>query len=272
MGNQMFQYAFAHAASRRLGTSFSLGLPSRSKVADVGPPLRTFFDLGPAYRVDVRLARRIAFAARYGLRAPIVTVEQDADPAETLARLRDGVVYGGYFQSEKWFAGYENDIRELFTVRREYQEEFARRYPDRRPYICMHVRRTDYLDTNLWALPTSYFLDALAEVPDRDRYEVVVVSDDPVRVRQELRDVPDMRCDPNHSMVDLLLLMNADVVIASNSSFSWWGAWLNERPGLQVIAPEHWLGFAAGAEEPSGVIPPDWTTVPVRGAPLLADG
>lgn len=268
MGNQMFQLAFAHAASRRLGTSYVYGRPP-FKTDELGPPLWQQFEIGPWGRRAVRLARHGEFLARHGHRAPIVTVEQDEDPDEVLGALRDGVVYSGFFQSERWFAGHEREVREMFTPRPEHRAAFAARHAGRPPYICMHVRRGDYLETNLWALPASWFREALDAVPGRESYELVVVSDDPPLVREELSDLGEFTCEPNSMMVDLQLLMNAEVVITSNSSFSWWGAWLNTR-GARVIAPQHWLGFAAGVEEPRRAIPAAWHQVPVRDAPLLA--
>jgi hypothetical protein len=269
MGNQMFQLAFAHATSRRLGTEFALGRGPRSTHATLGPPLWRFFELGPWARPTLRWRRRMAFRLQHGFRAELVLIEQHDNPINSLGRLRDGVEYGGFFQSECWFEEYAEEIRRLFMVRGEYREEFLQRYPTRRPYICMHVRRSDYLDMpGGWALPTSYFRDALDSLSDRDRYELIVVSDDPVAVCRELSDEPSMRCSQNSPIVDLQLLINADVVVTSNSSFSWWGAWLNQQPGARVIAPEHWLGFASGAEEPVGVIPERWTSLRVREGPL----
>ena len=53
-----------------------------------------------------------------------------------------------------------------------------------------------------------------------------------------------------------------------NSSFSWWGAWLNQTARPLVIAPKHWLGFASGADEPAKVLPERWITLPVRDPPF----
>jgi hypothetical protein len=269
MGNQMFQLAFAHAAAARLSTSYVYARP-RFKNDELGPPLWDLFDVGEWGRASVRFARYARFLARYGPNVPIVPIEQDVEPTAVLESLREGVAYSGFYQSELWFRGHEEDVRRMFTPLPRFRSEFESRYGERtRPYICMHVRRGDYLETNLWALPTSWFLDALDAVPDRDRYDLVVVSDDPLGVREELREAGDIECVPNGMMVDLQLLMHADVVITSNSSFSWWGAWLNRR-GAHVIAPQHWLGFKAAVEEPRHAIPERWQQVPVREAPLVS--
>jgi Glycosyl transferase family 11 len=268
MGNQMFQLAFAHAAAARLGSTYVYGRPPfKGKV--LGPPLWRLFDVGEWGNPALRMSRYARFLARYGPRAPVVVVEHDTEPRAFMETLRHGVVYAGFYQSEQWFEGHEQRVREMFTPLPRERARYEARYGERsRPYICMHVRRGDYLETGGWALPTSWFLAALEAVPDRERYDVVVVSDDPVGVREELREAGDLQCEPNSMMVDLQLLMDADVVITSNSSFSWWGAWLNRR-GAHVIAPQHWLGFAAGVEEPRGAIPDRWQQLPVLDAPLV---
>jgi len=266
MGNQMFQLAFAHAASRRLGTEFVMCREPGTGHPTIG--LWRFFELGPWGRASVRWRRRAQFRFQHGFKPDVVLCEQHESPASTLARLRDGVEYGGYFQSEDWFTDCVDEIRRLFTVRDEHQHAFRRMFPDIEPYICMHVRRTDFFhQAGGLALPTSYFVDALESIPDRDRYQLIVVSDDPEAVREELGDHYIVRCSRNPAIVDLQLLANADVVITSSSSFSWWGAWLNRRPGVRVIAPKHWLGFASGFDEPARVIPERWVSLPVRDPP-----
>ena len=179
--------------------------------------------------------------------------------------------YQGFFQSEEWFTGYAQEVRCLFEPLPEHVRMFER-YRRREPYVCVHMRRADYLDTNIWALPTSFFLDVLGTVDALERFDVVVVTDDPVFVRRELGDVPRLVCERRPPMTDFQLLLHADVVVTSNSSFSWWGAWLNNGLDTQVIAPKNWLGFAAGVEEPRKVIPAPWTTVAVRDPPLRSRG
>jgi hypothetical protein len=257
MGNQMFQLAFAHAASKRLGTSFILGPGT----------LWEYFDAGAWGRRRIRLSRKVAFRLRHGRDGPErLVIDDSRDPAEVLAGLRDGVAYGGFFQSERYFAGYEDEVRAMFAVRPVHEIAFAQRYGELGAYICMHVRRGDYGDEG-YQLPTSFFRDALAAVPGCDQLPLVVVSDDPASAKDALWDLPGARFDTNPAIIDLMLLMNASAVITSNSSFSWWGAWLNRRPDARVVAPQQWLGFATGAERPRDVIPDRWMQLPVRTEP-----
>jgi hypothetical protein len=255
MGNQMFQLAFAHAASRRLGTSFILGPGT----------LWEGFELGAWGRRRVRLARKLRFRLRHGAEpADKVEVPDQADPAQVLAELRDGAAYGGYFQSERYMADYEDEIRALYRVRPEHEAAFAAKYGDMKPYVCVHMRRGDYFE---WgggkALPTSYFLDALQAIDDVDEFEILVISDDLDSVAAELAEVPRARFESNPAMVDLLLMMNAAVVVTSNSSFSWWGAWLNRIDGARVLAPRYWVGFQEALETPRGVVASGWQQIDV---------
>lgn len=259
MGNQLFQLAFAHAAARRLGTAFILGPGA----------LWEGFDLGPWGRRNVRLARKLAFRARYGGGgADKVEVANHDDPAVVLAGLRDGAAYGGFFQSERYFTGYEDDVRKLFAVRPIHVQRFAARYGSLGRYVCVHLRRGDYRE---WmggrALPTSYFLDALASITDLEDRQVVVISDELDAARSELAHIDGVRFESNDAMLDFQLLLNASVVIASNSSFSWWGGWLNRVDGARVIVPEHWVGFPECREYPRDVIAAGWERLVVRSTP-----
>lgn len=262
MGNQMFQLAFAHAAARRLGTTYIFG----------DAPLWENFDLGRWGRRRTRLLRKARFRLRYGSTGPAqVFVDVDDDPGEALAQLRDHAAYGGYFQSERYFEPYQAEVRALFAVRPEHERAFAARYGDLADYVCVHVRRADYLEIEGWALPASYFADALTQLDawTGDR-PILVVSDDIDAARGELGYLPGLRFEANPPMIDLLLLMHADAVVVSNSSFSWWGAWLNRRPGVRVLAPEHWVGFERAIESPRDVICAGWERVTVREAALRA--
>jgi hypothetical protein len=196
---------------------------------------------------------------------PIVEVDGDDDPRDVMGGLRDGVRYGGFFQSAEYFDSEFDAVRRAFTVRREHRERFQRSYADlvRDGYVCVHVRRGDYLHWGGYGveLPWSYFRRCL-ELAD-PQGPVIFTSDDLAAVRAELGSRAGTRFEANDPIIDLQLMMNAEVCVVANSSFSWWGAWLNPRPDKRVLAPRHWLGFKEGREWPRRVIPEDWIQVPV---------
>jgi hypothetical protein len=252
LGNQMFQYAFGLAAAARLGTDFAMA-------AD---------ELAPLFALPGRSAlRRIRAAAEFRLRGgayPVVTVDNDAEPEAVLASLTDRTNYAGFFQSERYFAPARDAVAAAFAVRPEHVRAFRAAYGDLLafPYVCCHVRRTDYhaFDGGV-VLPPSYYGEGLAAARTQVDGPLVVVGDD----LGEVGDLfgADARLEHNDPVVDLLLMVHAAAFVSSNSSLSWWGGWLGERPGRPVVAPRLWLGFRRGREIPRGIVPDRWLDLPV---------
>ncbi|MFL5844110.1 MAG: alpha-1,2-fucosyltransferase [Solirubrobacteraceae bacterium] len=257
LGNLMFQWAFAEAAAEGLRTRFAMdptGLAGLFTLNGYNAPLR-------------RASRLLALRAKGGMMGfPAVEIDNDDDPAVALATLRDGVRYGGYFQSERYFAGAAERVRSALTLHARHRTAFAERYGDlqRSGYVCVHARRGDYKE---WrggvALPWSYARDAIGRLGDTG-LPLVFISDEIAEVREEFGDLPGARFETNDVALDLQLLVNASHVVLSNSSFSWWGGWLGGAAGRRVLAPRDWVGFREGREWPRDVIPAGWEQVPVQ--------
>jgi len=250
----MFQFAFGLAASMRLGTDFAMN----------DELLRPVFRLGSWPSPARRIGRSVRF--HYNKRfapAPVVKIDNQDDPDVALAKLANGVHYAGFFQSERYFEGAETPVRRGFEFQPHHVERFRARYGDviGAPYACCHVRRTDYTSSG-FALPVSYYEECLRLAQLSDGTPVVFVGDDLEEVGLEFGERPAVRLEQNDEAVDLQLLANATVVVTSNSSFGWWGSWLG-IPGRRVYAPQYWLGFRTGCENPRAVIPPGWHQVPV---------
>jgi hypothetical protein len=243
----MFQYAFGLAAAHRLGTTL--------KIDD--EDLRQLFVLRSTRHVGEQSPKRIA------------NVANDAyeQPADVLAQLTDETTYVGYFQSEEFFRSIADDVRAAFRLRDEHVQTFDSLYADLAGsgYVCCHMRRTDYHTfAGGVALPMSYYETALGRLGAPEGTPVVFVGDDLEEARESFRDFPGARFERNDEAIDLQLLGHASCVVVSNSTFAWWGAWLNERPGARVLAPRYWLGFRFGWEYPPHVIPDEWQQVRVK--------
>jgi hypothetical protein len=254
LGNQMFQYAFGVAASARLRTDFAMATDE----------LEPLFAL-PGRTGLSRLRRSLAFRVRARIRPyPVVTVAGDAEPEAVLASLADDTAYAGFFQSERYFAAARDEVAAAFAVRAEHTAAFEARYADLlgTPYVCCHVRRTDYhVFEGGVVLPGSYYRDALAAARERLDGPLVVVGDD----LEEVRDLfpAGTRFERNEPVVDLLLMIRAAAFVSSNSSLSWWGGWLGDRPDRLVVAPRLWLGFRRDREIPRGIVPERWLDLAV---------
>jgi hypothetical protein len=255
LGNHMFQWAFGISASRRLETAFVMKHHSLSGLF----MLDGYTALRPRLRRMPWLARELVH------RRPIIEITNEDDPKAVMTALRDGVRYGGFFQSADYFSDDRDAVLRAFTLRREHAQRFKAAYADLlgRDYVCVHVRRGDYL---AWrggsALPSSHIRRCLELA--RGENPVVFISDDIASVRSEFASHPNARFESNDPILDLQLMIHANTCVVSSSSFAWWGAWLNRRPRRRVLAPRYWLGFRRGQEWPRNVIPADWDQVPVQ--------
>lgn len=267
LGNQLFQFAFGIAASRRLDRGFVM--------AD--DELRELFTLGPYRRSVGRLSRSLRYRTERAVK-PYAVVKVDntdyAKPSDVLAALRDRTLYAGFFQSEMFFSDCRHAVREAFAPRESHRHAFREQYGSllRDEYVCCHVRRTDYLE---WgdgmALPVTYYADALRSLETLEGKPVVFVGDDLREVEHAFGSRRGFRFEHNSEIVDLLLMTHAAAVVSSNSSFSWWGSWLGPDERC-VVAPRHWLGFREGREFPPEVIPPRWRLLSVSATRPTAGG
>jgi len=112
------------------------------------------------------------------------------------------------------------------------------------------------------SLPESFYLNALKQIPDLQDYVIILVTDDAQNAAHKLPALNNKIIISDTEIMDLQLLMNADKLIVSNSSFAWWGAYLNKK-NAAVFAPEYWLGFKVGRELPNAVIPGLFTKIKV---------
>jgi glycosyl transferase family 11 len=255
LGNHLFQWAFAVSASRRLGTRFAMEHDSLS-------PL---FELDGYTRLPRKFRRKLWLAHDRLQPRPVIEVTNEASPSSVLVALHDGVRYTGFFQSADYFSGHSDAVLRALTVRPEHRRHFEQRHKDLadQDYVCVHVRRGDYLTwRNGAALPWSYVERCLKLVDEGA--PVIFLSDDIAAVQAKFGSYPNARFEADDLILDLQLMIHAKACVVSNSSFAWWGAWLNRTPDKRVLAPRHWLGFRERREWPRRVIPDDWEQVEVE--------
>jgi len=112
---------------------------------------------------------------------------------------------------------------------------------DGREVVSLHVRRTDYINGLFVNVDRAYFDAAFREFDDR-RTTYLVFSDDMAWCREAFADKDNVAFAPeNDAVVDMCAMSLCDHNITANSSFSFWGAFLNEAPGKKMIAPARTL-------------------------------
>ena len=141
--------------------------------------------------------------------------------------------YEGYFQRHE----YCDPVREAFVAKLRFDEGVLRRYPGLSTKTFVHVRGGDYAGNWLHEVPLSaYYARCVELTPLKD---FVVFTDDPAYARGLIPEIVDGAQVIEESEVDTLLLMSrCGACICANSSFSWWGAYLNaDRP---IFMPSRW--------------------------------
>lgn len=252
LGNQLFQLGLLFAIRERHGHDFYL--PHR------GESLWGCFDLdvaeaGPACNNDFH---EVNGSCNYDPRV----FEQP-----------DGTSYHGYFQSYRYFESCkESLVRFLrFDFRHRALSHamlYAYRRHHDRPLVSLHVRRGDYVKTGFqdrWGnlAAAGYYDRVVAAIGGDVAY--LVFSDDLPWCRRSLQLERVEYVDVDHA-TSLSLMTGCDVNIVANSTFSWWGAYLNH--GSDVYAPSRWFGPAMPPpnDHQDDIVPPDWRTIPVFGA------
>lgn len=251
LGNQMFQYAAARGLAARLKTG--VALDTREAVARGEGVLTRVFRLPLDDPDDLPPSRRDT-PLRYGLwrlASPRFRRERGLGYNPRIEGFADGTYLHGYWQSEKYFAHIAEDIRREFTFPAFSTPEnsaMAARIA-KGLSVSLHVRRGDYLtlgahvlcDQAYYDAALGHVLDGLTETPT-----VYVFSDDPDWARDNLP----LPCDkvvvdfngPDTDFEDMRLMSLCTHNIIGNSSFSWWGAWLNANPDKRVTGPARWFG------------------------------
>lgn len=175
---------------------------------------------------------------------------------------RDPAYLTGYFQSEKYFMDVEEQVRRAFTfsegIWKGQDEEIRRKMQNFLGQIqgcesvSVHVRRGDYLEKEeiYGGICTEAYYKSAIEYMQRKRKEsrFFLFSNDPEWVREwvnanyrgDNRFVIIEGTQEETGYLDLFLMSRCKNHIIANSSFGWWGAWLDENPRKRVIAPAKW--------------------------------
>ena len=191
----------------------------------------------------------------------------------------------GYFQSDKYFADVRDEVYEkmqLLEQQRHIQAMFAESvwFSCGVVTVAMHFRIGDYarIQEAHPILSLEYYKRALKHIithaASTEKFNVLIFNqacDNAVIVdhMQQLRAVPEFaqRCrfhtvqDMFDDWKQMLLMSVCDYNIIANSTFSWWGAYLNQTPGKIVCYPSTWFGPALKNHDTRDLFPSDWVRI-----------
>lgn len=279
LGNQLFQYAAGRSLSAKLGVELvlddSLLRQHRSDVTYREYALDAYQIRGRKIcpdenrAVQARVRRPVRYLIEAGLlRSPYTYYREphfQYDPK--LFEVSGNVIIEGYWQSERYFSDIAHELRKelqpvtpLLTKTQGYLEQIKRQNS-----VSMHVRRGDYVSlagaaATYATCDLHYYRRAVDIVAQRVPNPVFFVfSDAPEWVKENLMiDYPMVlvsQPDVWPDYEDLRLMSYCSHNIIANSSFSWWGAWLNIWPDKIVVAPSKWF---KNDKETCDLIPSEW--------------
>jgi hypothetical protein len=154
-----------------------------------------------------------------------------------IPEFKNGVCFFGYFQSEKYFLDYKQEVINAFQFQ----------YPEKQKgIVSIHVRRGDYLNTSGFiTISDTYIKNCIQFFNNIGYYKFLVFSDDLNYCKLTINSNIYKDCDFRYSdgqteIQDLLLMSCCDHNIISPSSYSWWGAYLNGNTDKIILYPENW--------------------------------
>jgi len=157
----------------------------------------------------------------------------------------DNLCLVGYFQSEKYFKNYENEIKNLL----EFDENIKKKINNKiskikKKIVGVHVRLGDYLhkqyDGVFHTINYPSYLKKAMNLFD-DSYEFLIFSDEPSLLKNTINFNKFIDLKNENEVEDLYALSQCNSIVMSNSSFSWWGAWLGKSKKL-IVSPDQWFG------------------------------
>jgi hypothetical protein len=159
------------------------------------------------------------------------------------------LIVDGYFQCYKFFENYITEVKNLFVFPDNIQQKITKAVEKiNKPLCVIHIRRGDYklLAPHHMVCNTDYYIKCAKKIKQTNADTLfIVITDDKQHVfsefKKQFEDGVFIISNSADELEDLYLLTQADYIIGSNSSFSWWGAFFNKQK-KRTLFPEVWFG------------------------------
>jgi len=287
LGNQMFQYACGKALAAKLGVELKLDISFLAdklerenftvrdyelnvfKINDGFVELsevRKFIpDLWNCTKPDLLKYKLLRFfnGNHYYFEKQKFRFEPHIE------QLKDNSYVYGYFQTEKYFSNVKDDLLQSFTLKSEPDEQNQRLIAKMgaETAVSIHIRRGDYLNSPFNLLELAYYQKAIELIKQQvenpkfylftNDYDWALQNFDVLEIDKTIV----VHNQAENSFMDMILMSQCKHNICANSSFSWWGAWLNQYPKKIIIAPKQWYKSLKYNANTSDLIPAGWLQI-----------
>ena len=279
LGNQMFQYTFGRALSMRSGMELYLDPSSLNLKKNRGYQLDAFTLsakfadpekiqslITPHFAIRKKLWKVLKIPFKY---ADTHILEKDFPYDKDIASRKTSAYFDGYWQTEKYFSDCKEFIRRDFSFR---DEEVLRRHVQYEEVlnsnsVSIHIRRGDYVKNpkyrkRLYVCKLEYYKNAMKFLAERfENLTFYIASDDHEWVKHNFVLSKQVRLiESENALSDFYIMSRCRHNIISNSSFSWWAAWLNPNESKQVLAPDIWFNPCAKIDF-RDIVPDSWVKI-----------
>jgi len=249
LGNQLFQISTAICKAEKEDTGIAINYNFRHLVTQGNHP-NNYKD---------NLYKKIPTTQT----APDYIVREQGFAYTPLPNGKD-MTLDGYFQSEKYFPNYREKLNKVFCFPDNIKEKINKSFAKlNKKILGIHIRLGDFykVHTNVHFVCTkNYYTNALKKF-NLDEYVVIVTTDEPENFQRYLPTDNYILCNSKNEIEDLYLLSQCDDLIISNSTFSWWGAYLGKAK-KRVCVPEKWFA-SDGPKDYQDIYNESWEKVEI---------
>lgn len=266
----MFQYAVGRNLAIKTGQPLVLDLTELLKRANIDYTPRNFeldvFNI--QYDGKILPGQGKSFKDQLVFKYLTRKVNENAHEFDPRVLSSTGNVYlNGFWQNEKYFKAAENIIRQDFTLKAVGlpDNESLKNAIHSTNSVSVHFRLGDYLsnpDARAFhgILSSDYYKNAIKKITGLvPSTHFFIFSDDLDWVKTNFtfdQNHTFVATDNQSGVVDMQLMSLCKHNIIANSSFSWWGAWLNGNPHKVVIGPQQWF-----SNTPAEILPERWIKI-----------
>lgn len=269
LGNQIFQYIFGLTKAQELACDLDFDMsffkknpkrPYQMDIFGIDSPANKDFRI-PIFWKLRKFIKKDKFMNLNIYRETSFLYEKKSE------EIKDNTFIEGFFQSVKYFD--ETHARNVLTFKKEGSKktkEIMEKMKGENS-VSIHIRRGDYVQKarykNLYnQLTLEHYARAIEIIKEKvENPTFYIFSDDPEWVRKNLKVENATYISHNtgnDSWQDLMLMANAKHNIIANSSFSYWGAMLNNNENKVVIAPEIWFSENKPEQQTKDIYPANW--------------
>lgn len=276
LGNQMFQYAYAKALQQK-GYEVKIDISAfETYKLHGGYQLDKYnIDLNPSTKDEnnefykntlcskVLRKFRIDFSRRVKEKSLLFDNQ--------LLNIEDNNYIDGYFQNENYFKNIKEIILKQFIINQkisDYSKDIENKIKKSQNSCSLHIRRGDFINsTNIsihGVCALEYYKNAIKYLEEIGHMNYFVFSDDIEWVKKNLPMGNAIYVNSIEKRIphEDIYLMNLCIYnIIANSSFSWWGAWLNQNEKKVVLAPKRWFADDSLESQSRNIVCESWVKV-----------